>query len=163
MSDTLLRNALGANAAFSAISGLALPIAAEPLEAMLGPGASQAVLTALGFALLAFAAILWYCRREPRLTRAVGTIALLLDDLWVIGSLVLLLGFPELFTPFGRVLIGAVAVVVAVFAVLEFVGLRRLAGSRPIGARHDFGRLSAMEAARERGVECNHAGDEFEQ
>lgn len=130
MGESLLHRALLANAGFSALAGLGLPIAAEPLEAMLGPGASESVLTGLGLALLAFAGVVWYFVRQPRLNLAVGTLVLLLDDLWVIGSLVLLVGFGHLFTPLGRIVIAVVAVVVAGFAIVEYIGLRRAARAR---------------------------------
>jgi hypothetical protein len=48
-----------------------------------------------------------------------------LNVLWVVGSAALLLAAPDLFNRLGQWLVALVALVVADFALVQYVGLRR--------------------------------------
>jgi hypothetical protein len=115
------------NAAFGVVCGVICLVWARPLAAAFG-GAPPMILTVLGVGLLLFAAELaWIAHRMPE-NRRVLTIIFALDVAWVIASALLLLAGWIPFTPGGTWTVILVADVVAVFAVLEFIGLRRMRG-----------------------------------
>lgn len=122
--DEILVRALAANAAFSGLSGLILVVAADPVSGWIGlEGGGW--LQAIGIGLLLFAAglvLLVRGRDRPRGRVAAVTAA---DLGWVAGSVVLLVGFPDLLTPAGEWAVGAVAVAVAGLATAQILGLRR--------------------------------------
>ncbi|MDX1578169.1 MAG: hypothetical protein R3266_06780 [Gemmatimonadota bacterium] len=119
-----LRRALLANAWFSAASALVLILGAGPVAAWMGVP-SAGLLRVLGVALALFAAgLAWIARSDP-LPRALAVGATLSDAAWVLGSAVLVLGFPEQLTVAGRWTVMLVAFVVAVMGAAQAVGLRR--------------------------------------
>lgn len=120
----LLNLALTSNAAFSGLSGLVLVLAAEPAARWLGVPQSP-LLLALGFGLLAFAVGLAALARSPRPSRPLVMAATGSDFAWVVGSAVLLVGFPDLLSPAGELAVTAVALVVAGLGCAQVVGLRR--------------------------------------
>jgi len=121
----LLRRALQGNAIFTALSGLALIVAAKSIAAFIGLN-QPAILFGLGLILAIDAVILFReAAREP-INRTVAMLAIELDAAWVIGSIVLLVSGWVPFTTAGNWTIAIVADIVAVFAVVQFVGLRRL-------------------------------------
>jgi hypothetical protein len=124
MTDTrLLPTTLTVNALATALSGLALTLGAVPLAPVLGlPGPLP--LVGFGLALVAFALYVWRVRREP-LDLAQARAVLVMDVAYVIASVVFVVAWPKALTPLGRIGVALMADVVAVFAVLEFVGLRR--------------------------------------
>jgi len=124
-SGRLLKTAMMENAIVSGISGLVLVAGASGLDTWLG--ANVWVLVGVGVGLLGFAADLIWWSRSPRWLRPGGRIAVAGDVAWVIGA-VLLIAFMDVLTGSGDVALAAVTVVVAGFAVAQWVGLRRLDG-----------------------------------
>jgi hypothetical protein len=122
----LLRLTLAVNALSTALCGALLLAAAVPLAPLLGLS-GPLPLAVLGALLLAFALEVWRARRQPFAPRRVGVI-LATDVAYVIASAVLLLAFPGVLSPIGRLATAMVADVVAIFAILEYVGLRRARG-----------------------------------
>ena len=119
----LLRTTLTVNAVSTALCGAVLLAFALPLAPVLGlPGPLP--LAVFGALLVAFAAQVWWARREPLDLRQASAI-LVMDVAYVIASVVLLLVWPSLLSPIGKVFTALVADLVAVFAVLEYVGIRR--------------------------------------
>ena len=119
----LLRRALLANASFSTISGLVLVIAQPEVVRLLGlPETIN--LIALGISLLVFAAILMLFARKKPIKLLDAWIAVILDLAWVIGSYPLLFVVP--FSASGKWIVGIVAEVVMVFALLQWLGIRRI-------------------------------------
>jgi hypothetical protein len=120
-----LSRVLLGNATFGLLSGLACLLWARPLANTLGIE-PPLILSILGVALLLFAAELaWIATRMPDSRRIVQTI-FVLDVAWVIASvLVLLAGWPP-FTVTGKWVVAGVADIIAIFALLEYIGLRRL-------------------------------------
>ena len=91
-------------------------------------GASGPVLfDVLAVGLLAYAAALWMSAQQPHVDRGTLIAFTVADSLWVAGSAVVLLVFWNQLAPLARVLVIAVAVVVDVFAMLQF----RAAGHAP--------------------------------
>jgi hypothetical protein len=119
----LLRRTLQANAAFSALSGIIAIAGAKPLSLLLGVNVSS-LLIGLGVALLAYAAILFSNARRENIKLQEAWLAVILDAAWVVGSMILI--FAGTLSTTGNWLVAIVADVVLLFAVLQFLGIRRL-------------------------------------
>lgn len=128
---TFLRRVLAIDAIGCAVSGLVLLADAGLLAAPLGLPAT--LLETAGLGLLPFAAFLgWLATRA--VPPAAGVWAVIaLNALWVVESLVLATGMagPQPTTLGAAVIVGQ-AIMGAVLAELEFVGLKRL--QRPVAA-----------------------------
>jgi hypothetical protein len=127
-----VRRVLLGNATFGIVTGLIALLWSGALSAAFGL-AQPMVLIGLGEALLLFAAaLIWIALRMPTNQRILGTI-FALDVAWVIASaLVLLAGWAPLTAAATWAIIG-VADVVALFALLEYIGLRRLRSTAAVG------------------------------
>ena len=131
MSDKqkLLRTALQGNALFSVISGALILAINRTLVEFLGLP-SSASLTPLGIGLLVYAGwLLWNARRE-KIRIVDAWMAVALDMVWVVGSYALL--FAVRFSSSGRWVVALVAEAVLVFAVMQWLGLRRVGRSRQV-------------------------------
>ena len=124
MKSNLLSQAIRGNSIFSAISGLTALVAAQPLAEFLGIPNSM-ILTVLGVGLILYAVFLFSQSREASVNRWVALSAIEGDVAWVIGSAVLLFTDWVPFTMAGWWTIAVIADIVAVFAILQIVGLRR--------------------------------------
>ena len=121
--SSLLRKALLADAVLSGATGLLLATAASPLSGLLG--LSVGLLREAGLFILPFAALAAWMRFRQRLSRISVFVLVVANALWALDSvLVLLLGWLEP-TVLGEVFVVGQALIVAVLAELEFVGLRR--------------------------------------
>ncbi len=119
----LLRMALMGNALFSTISGLALILAGQRVVRLLGLPKAVNLLT-MGIGLLAFAVTLVIFARKNPIKVSDAWIAILLDLAWVIGSYPLLFVVP--FSTTGKWIVGMVAEVVMLFALVQWLGIRRI-------------------------------------
>jgi hypothetical protein len=130
----LLRRAMQADALVSGVAGLLLTALPGALGGLLGFPRPGYLLT-VGLGLLGYAAWLLYSARRPAVNLWAGRAAILLNILWVAASAMLLLVAPSLFNTAGQWLVGLVALAVADFAVVQYVGLRRASrGPRPVAA-----------------------------
>ena len=123
--SSLLRRALQANAAFSGVSGIALTVAAGPLSTFLGLNAPL-ILIAIGVMLIFYALSLIYDTRQEPINRRSAITAIALDTVWVVASEFVLLTGLVSFTPAGWWAVAFTADIVAVFAIVQFIGLRRM-------------------------------------
>lgn len=123
--DQLLRRVLQANMIFSGLSGLLLTVGADPLSRWLGIPAAW-MLVVIGISLLGFAWQLFQTARQSPIDLRQANAILLMDVAWVVGSALLLFSGWVAFTTAGWWAVLLVADVVALFAVLEFVGIRRV-------------------------------------
>lgn len=121
--DRLLRIALRGNAAFSATSGLVSLVAAGSLATLLGVPEAQ-VLTALGAQLLVFAAFLVWLSTRERIHPGLAMAVIAADVAWVIGTVPVVAA--DFLTTVGVWTVLGIADVVAVFAALQWFGLRRM-------------------------------------
>ena len=121
----LLRRALQTNALFSAISGAGMLLAAGPVARLLGLGGTLPIML-LGADLLLFAAWVAYESAQPTLRVRRARVILALDIAWVVASALILVLDPFGFSTEGKWAVAAVADIVAVFALVEYLGLRRL-------------------------------------
>ncbi|MEM7356590.1 MAG: hypothetical protein AAF657_37590 [Acidobacteriota bacterium] len=128
-SETLLRRALSANAAFSGLCGILCVVAASSIAQL--TGLPKAEVFAFGVNLEVFAALLIFLVTRRDLSRgwarALVMAVIAMDVLWVIGSAAILLTASPLTTA-GKWIVFAVAAVVgdlAFFQLRGFRGLRR--------------------------------------
>ncbi|MCW1970503.1 MAG: hypothetical protein KIH69_020530 [Anaerolineae bacterium] len=122
-SSQLLKKTLLANALFSDLCGAIMLLGASAIAPFIGLN-SPIVLTVMGIGLMAYG--LWLFlnarRAEPNLTEA--KIAVAADLAWVIGAaVVILLG---VLNTTGNWILAGVTDVVLCFAILQWVGIRRL-------------------------------------
>jgi hypothetical protein len=121
--DSLLRNALRANAAFSGLCGVSAGLASGALATALGPPAGVVIFQGVSLALFS-AALVWLATRaEIRLGFALAVVVL--DLLWVAGTAAPLLVSGQL-TPVGVPVVAALAVIVLGFAGAQYMGVRRV-------------------------------------
>jgi hypothetical protein len=128
----LLRKVLRLNATATAASGAVFLGLGHVLAPIFGLPALA--LQVLGGGFLAFAAHVWHTSRKPALTRADGLYFMAVDIAYVVATVVVMVAFPGLLSTAGRVVFALMADVVAVFAVGEYLGARRLARSQPAAA-----------------------------
>ena len=121
----LLRYALTSNAIFSSISGLLMLVAASYIAELLG-NIPPIIITITGAGLIIFAAWVFFIARSDSVPKADVWAVIIGDTGWVVGSVILLLLFNDIFTTTGLWIIGLIAAVVLTFADLQFFGLRRL-------------------------------------
>lgn len=132
--DNLLRTALRANGTFSLISGSAFLLASAQIADFLGIKDSDILgflngtsfMLVLGAGLLFFAGGLLWTASRPKLNKMMAREIVFMDIMWVIASAVLLLTEALPLTTEGSWAILIVADIVATFAVLQYVGIRRL-------------------------------------
>jgi len=122
-SDRLLRLALRGNAGFSSLcAGLCL-LAAKPIAATMGiPDPTW--LYGLGVQLLVFGAFLVWLSTRPRIAPAIAWGVVVADIAWVVGTLPLVVA--DLLTTRGIWIALGIADAVALFAIIQAVGVRRM-------------------------------------
>ena len=119
----LLRAALKLDAVVTGANGLAYLAAAAPLGDLLG--LTPSLLRAGGALLVAFAVGVWATAARPSLRRSAVLAVVAVNVLWSAGSIVAAAAAWGSPTVEGTVWIILQAVVVAVFAELQVVGLKR--------------------------------------
>ncbi|MEZ4658684.1 MAG: hypothetical protein R2911_14030 [Caldilineaceae bacterium] len=122
-----LRRVLQGNAAFSTLSGMLFVLDSQPVANFLGftnPAAATYVLW-LGISLLGWALFAYWVSTRPTLSRTAVFSVLAGDLLWVAGSIILLIRGWLPFSTAGYWAVAIVADMVALFAILQFVGWRR--------------------------------------
>jgi hypothetical protein len=119
----LLRRALLADATLCALAGIALVLAAGPLGTFLDLPA--AVLRIAGVIFIPFAAFAGWLGTRTRVRRTLVFVLIALNALWAVDSVLLLLsGWVET-TLLGECFVVGQALLTAVVAEVEFLGLRR--------------------------------------
>lgn len=123
---TFLRRALQSNALFSLLTGLAFTVASGPIARFLGTNIPIAIVLVVGLSLLPFGYGVYRVAAQPEIVPRHASIITVMDITWVIGSYLLLVLAWDLFSVAGRWLVALQAEAVFTFAVLQFIGLRRL-------------------------------------
>ena len=124
-SSSFLRRVLIADAGASAATGMAMIAAAGFVDQALGLPAT--LLRSAGIALLPFAALVGVVATRAELPRAAVWAIIAANAVWVIDSVALLLSGWMAPTALGIAVVLGQAAAVAVFAELEYMGLRRTA------------------------------------
>ncbi|MDH4985755.1 hypothetical protein QEZ47_09415 [Aminobacter anthyllidis] len=120
-----LRNVLHADALISGAAGLLMMLGAPLLSPLLELPAE--LLFWAGLALVPFVAMLVVIARRPSVSKLVMVDIIAINALWVIGSFALLVSGTIQPNLLGIAFVAAQALTVAVFAELQFVGIRRAA------------------------------------
>ncbi len=124
--EKFLRLSLAENFLFSAVCGIALVVAPGVVSRFLGDAVPPWVMLALGAGLLLFAAgLLRQFLRRP-LNRSEALLTIVMDEIWVVASILLVVLAPHWFSAAGQWLIAAVALAVAGLALAQWLGLKRL-------------------------------------
>lgn len=124
----LLQRVMRGNAIFSSSSGVVLIAAAPALARTMGIPWSLA-LTITGALLVAYGPVVWMLAARASTTTWPAWLAVILDVLWVAGSMALVFGGLLPLTTAGIWIIIVLAEIVGLFAVLQFIGIRRLTGN----------------------------------
>lgn len=120
----LLRRTLRGNGIFCGLSGATFIVGAAPITTFLGLS-TPIILLVLGLVLLLTAVSLFRAAAPHSIDYRTGLLYAIIDSVWVVGSVILLLASWIPFTIEGKWAIGLVAVIVALFASLEFYGSLR--------------------------------------
>ena len=124
-SNTSVRPILYANAIFSTLSGLEFALASKFIASLIGIDNSLIILD-LGLALVGFGLFLFYKASRPVITRGFVLFLIIADSLWVLASILLLLTNWVPFTLEGKWVVGIKAIIVDIFASLQFFKWRRM-------------------------------------
>jgi hypothetical protein len=119
----LLKKALMGNGVFSIVSGIAILLANRWLVHFMGLP-ENVNLGILGISLIVYSVLLWLNARRPKVKITDAWIAVFMDTVWVVGSYVLLFAVP--FSVGGKWLVALVAEMVLVFAIWQWLGIRRV-------------------------------------
>ncbi len=123
--SSLLRHAILANGIFCGVSGIVLLLAAAPLATLLGIPAPL-VLRGTGFVLGCYGIALFFLASQQHINQKLALAVILLDVLWVLDSIVILLTGWLPLTTTGIWVIAILALIVAGFAEVQYLGLRRM-------------------------------------
>lgn len=121
---TFLRRALLGNAIFSGLSGITFVLGSNPLANFLGIK-NPTLLFVLGIVLLLYAPFLVKVANTESVQRLLVWLVIDLDILWIIGSAVLIFTNLVSLTTSGKWAIAFIADIVTVFAILQYIGLRK--------------------------------------
>ena len=122
-SSQLLKKTLLANALFSDLCGFMLLLGASTIAPLIGFN-SPIILAVIGVGLMGYGAWLFLNARRAVPSLAQAQIAVVADVAWVIGAaVVILLG---VLNTTGNWILAGVTDVVLCFAILQWVGIRRL-------------------------------------
>jgi hypothetical protein len=127
-SQSLLRGALTGNGLFSITSGLIGAIFASQLADLMG--VNWVVLLVIGIGVVGFGIVTLMNARRQGINLLEANLTVIADIFWVLGGAVIIL-IPGLLTTEGNFLLGAVSIVVAGFAILQTIGIRRAGGIPP--------------------------------
>lgn len=117
-----LNHALRGNAIFSGISGLIAILGNQALASLMGIPI-PVIFVVLGASLVVYALMLWWLANHVRSTLVWAVIGA--DLVWVLASAIILLGNPFNLTTAGNWIVLILADIVLVFAIAQFLGLRK--------------------------------------
>ncbi|RKG77724.1 hypothetical protein [Corallococcus terminator] len=123
VSGSLLRRVLLLDGVASGAMGLLMAAAAGPMGPLLG--LDPALLRTAGLGLIPFALLLGYLASRATLPAWPVWFVVAVNALWVVDSVLLMTHGPTTPTGLGVLFVAAQAAAVALFAVLEYAGLRR--------------------------------------
>ena len=122
--DLLLRKALFVNMIFSEVSAVLFLVAGSAIDRFMGT-AEPMLYIGLGIGLLVFAGFIFWVRRQEIIKVWQAGAIVVMDLIWVLGSAALLLS-PNPLTTGGMWAVALVADIVLVFAIVQFLGIRRM-------------------------------------
>ncbi|MBR9923239.1 MAG: hypothetical protein GYB31_20605 [Bacteroidetes bacterium] len=120
-----LKTILRINSWFSGLSGLAMLLFNGQLINLMQIQASW-ILPVIGSGLILFAAYLWLVSSRQKIKKWEVKSIIAQDFLWVLASLGILLFQAYGLSYAGYLIIGIIALIVADFAILQMIGLRKM-------------------------------------
>ncbi len=136
MNSRLLRKSMQFNGYFSLLSAVICLFFAQNVARLMGLGVEgSSEIISQGVSLLVFAAFLLIASSKLTKNRRMamiisGSIASILDVLWVIGSVYILLNDLVALSTAGKWIIAIIALIVFDFAIFQSLGLERLLKSK---------------------------------
>lgn len=121
--DRMLRIALKADAIASGVTGLGFVALGQMHENLYG--LPTALTMPAGIFLLAYAAMVWFTATRPRVSPTLVWTIIIGNAMWVVASATVILADLVPLTGLGIAFVALQAAAVALFAELEFIGLRR--------------------------------------
>lgn len=122
-SSSLLKKTLLANALFSDLCGVIMLLGATTIAPLIGLN-SPMILAFIGIDLMVYGVWLFFTARRAAPNLTLAKIAVAADVAWVIGAaIVIWLG---VLNTTGNLILAGVTDVVLLFAILQWVGIRRL-------------------------------------
>lgn len=122
---SFLKNALLSDSALSFLSGIAFLLFSKAIAGFLGLPASWIILT-LGIGFIVYSIELFLAARATPINTRIATFAMYANLAWVLVSAFLIFANLVAFTTAGKWAIAIIADLVLVFAILQYIGLRRL-------------------------------------
>jgi len=123
--STLFKNALYGNSIFSFTSGLAFLLFSKAIASFLGLSAFWIILV-LGAGLILYGWQIYINAKAEPINTSFAQFAIYADLVWVLGSAILIFTNLVAFTTPGKWAIAIIADIVLVFAILQYVGLRKI-------------------------------------
>ena len=123
--SSLLRNALYGNSIFCSTSGFAFILFFKPISTFLGLSVPW-VIFVLGIGLLLYGIEVFIFAGKETTSESFAKFFIGADLAWVLGSAILIFTNLVALTTSGKWAIAAIADIVLVFAIVQFVGLRRM-------------------------------------
>ena len=121
---TFLQRSILGTAAFSGVSGLFMVLATGQISQFLGLS-NPLIMMVVGIVLLLYMPFLVWLSNQSPVPNWMAWLVIELDVLWVVGSLILIFTDLVLLTTAGKWAVAISADIVTVFAILQYVGLRR--------------------------------------
>lgn len=124
--DTLLRRALQADFVVSGTTGILMLVAPQLLISITGDQTIAPHLAGLGLFMVAYAAFLIWLSTRDEINRTLTLVVIIGNALWAAGSFILIAVDPIGMMTASKWLIAISADIVAVLAIAQFIGLRRM-------------------------------------
>lgn len=121
--DRMLRIVLKLDAIATCVTGLGFVALGQMHESLYGLPTSLTM--PAGIFLLAYAAMVWFASTRPRVSPALVWTIIIGNTTWAVASATLILADLVPLTGLGIAFVALQAAAVAVFAELQFIGLRR--------------------------------------
>ena len=122
--QSMLQQAMFANALFSFVSGSLFVLAQDFLKRHIP--LADLIWTVMGLGLILFSAqLVLMVKNDHWAEKLIGSV-ILSDIIWIVISFATLLYFRTQISPLGRSLIIAIDVIVAVLALLQYIGIARI-------------------------------------
>jgi hypothetical protein len=120
-----LRYVLFGNAIFCGLGGLVCASGPGVISAILGLDIAPVILI-LGISLIGYAGFIYFMASRPVILRQFVLFAICIDSAWVLGSILLLLTGWLPLSVAGKWSVGILAVIVDLFASLQFMEWRKM-------------------------------------
>lgn len=123
--QTIIRRILYGNAIFSGVSGLLFVFASNTIANFIGLERSLGILV-IGIGLAGYAMLIYVNASRTEISRSFVLTVVISDSVWVLLSILLLVTGLVQFTEEGKWAVGIVAMIVDVFATLQFIEWRKM-------------------------------------